>query len=83
VNLRSGSFCLISTLLLCAAVVAPNPRPAAAQASRKITLSYSADDDLGIEWGFIQQETRKTNVPVSVAYDMAPLREVQTEFVIQ
>jgi ABC-type nitrate/sulfonate/bicarbonate transport system substrate-binding protein len=41
------------------------------------------DDDLGIEWGFIQQETRKTNVPVSVAYDMALLREVQKELGVQ
>lgn len=37
------------------------------------------DEDLSIEWGFIQQETKKTNVPVSVAHDMALLREVQKE----
>lgn len=38
-----------------------------------------SDDDLGIEWGFIQQETRKTNVPVAVAHDMTLLREAQKE----
>jgi NitT/TauT family transport system substrate-binding protein len=38
------------------------------------------DDDLAIEWGFIQQQTKKTNVPVSIAYDMTLLREVQREF---
>ncbi len=37
------------------------------------------DEDLSIEWGFIQQETKKTNVPVSVAHDMTLLREVQKE----
>jgi len=37
------------------------------------------DDDLSIEWGFIQQQTKKTNVPVSVALDMTLLREVQRE----
>lgn len=37
------------------------------------------DDDLSIEWGFIQQQTKKTNVPVSVAHDMTLLREVQRE----
>jgi NitT/TauT family transport system substrate-binding protein len=37
------------------------------------------DDDLGIEWNFIQQQTKKTNVPVSVAYDMTLLREAQKE----
>ena len=41
------------------------------------------DEDLGIEWGFIQQETKKTNVPVSVAHDMSLLREVQRELGIQ
>ena len=35
-----------------------------------------ADTDLSIEWGFIQQQTQKTQVPVSVAYDMTLLREV-------
>jgi NitT/TauT family transport system substrate-binding protein len=37
------------------------------------------DEDLSIEWGFIQQETKKTSVPVSVAHDMTLLREVQKE----
>ncbi len=37
------------------------------------------DDDLSIEWGFIQQQTKKTQVPVSIAHDMALLREVQRE----
>jgi NitT/TauT family transport system substrate-binding protein len=40
---------------------------------------FLTDEDLSIEWGFIQQETKKTNVPVSVAHDMALLREVQKE----
>lgn len=39
-----------------------------------------ADDDLSIEWGFIQQQTKKTHVPVSVALDMTLLKEVQREF---
>lgn len=37
------------------------------------------DDDLSIEWSFIQQQTKKTHVPVSIAHDMALLREVQRE----
>jgi len=37
------------------------------------------DDDLSIEWGFIQQQTKKSNVPVSVAHDMTLLKEVQRE----
>jgi len=37
------------------------------------------DDDLSTEWTFIQQQTKKTNVPVSVALDMTLLREVQRE----
>jgi NitT/TauT family transport system substrate-binding protein len=37
------------------------------------------DDDLGIEWAFIQQQTKKTHVPVSVAYDMTLLRETQRD----
>ena len=37
------------------------------------------DDDLSIEWNFIQQQTKKTSVPVSIAHDMTLLREVQTE----
>ena len=41
------------------------------------------DEDLSIEWGFIQQETKKTGVPVSIAYDMTLLREVQKELGLQ
>lgn len=37
------------------------------------------DDDLSIEWGFIQQQTKRTNVPVSIAHDMSLLREAQRE----
>jgi len=38
-----------------------------------------SDDDLSIEWSFIQQQTKKTNVPVSIAHDMSLLREAQRE----
>jgi hypothetical protein len=31
------------------------------------------------EWSFIQQQTKKTNVPVSIAHDMTLLKEVQRE----
>jgi NitT/TauT family transport system substrate-binding protein len=41
------------------------------------------DDDLSVEWGFLQQQTKKTNVPVSIAHDMTLLREVQREFGMQ
>jgi len=37
------------------------------------------DDDLSIEWSFIQQQTKKTNVPVSIALDMTLLKEAQRE----
>ena len=37
------------------------------------------DEDLAIEWGFIQQQTKKSNVPVSIAHDMTLLREAQRE----
>lgn len=37
------------------------------------------DDDLGIEWSFIQHQTKKTHVPVSMAHDMSLLREVLRE----
>ena len=37
------------------------------------------DEDLSTEWGFIQQETKKTSLPVSIAHDMTLLREVQKE----
>lgn len=38
-----------------------------------------SDDDLSLEWGFIQQQTKKTNVPVSIAHDMSLLKEVHKE----
>jgi NitT/TauT family transport system substrate-binding protein len=41
------------------------------------------DDDLSIEWGFIQQQIKKTNVPVAVAHDMTLLRQVHKELGIQ
>ena len=31
----------------------------------------------------IQQQTKKTNVPVAIAHDMTPLTEVQKELGIQ
>jgi ABC-type nitrate/sulfonate/bicarbonate transport system substrate-binding protein len=37
------------------------------------------DDDLSIEWNLIQQQTKKVNVPVSIAHDMTLLREAQAE----
>ena len=37
------------------------------------------DEDLSIEWGFIQQQSKKTNVPVAIAHDMNLLREVRLE----
>jgi NitT/TauT family transport system substrate-binding protein len=37
------------------------------------------DEDLSIEWSFIQQQTKKTNVPVSMAHDMTLLRDAQRE----
>jgi hypothetical protein len=37
------------------------------------------DEDLSIERGFIQQQTKKTTVPVSLAHDMTLLKEVQRE----
>ncbi|MGH7873633.1 MAG: ABC transporter substrate-binding protein [Candidatus Binatia bacterium] len=37
------------------------------------------DDDLSIEWNFIQQQTKKTNIPVSIAHDMSLLKEAQKE----
>ena len=41
------------------------------------------DTDLSIEWDFIQQQTKKTTGPVSIAYDMSLLREVQKELHMQ
>jgi len=37
------------------------------------------DDDLSIEWSFIQQQAKKANVPVSIAHDMTLLKEVQKQ----
>jgi NitT/TauT family transport system substrate-binding protein len=37
------------------------------------------DDDLVIEWGFLQQQTKRIQVPASTAYDMTLLRETQRE----
>ena len=37
------------------------------------------DEDLSIEWNFIQQQTKKANVPVGIAHDMTLLREAQRE----
>jgi NitT/TauT family transport system substrate-binding protein len=41
------------------------------------------DDDLSLEWTFIQQQTKRTNVPVSVAHDMTLLKEAQRDLNIQ
>jgi hypothetical protein len=41
------------------------------------------DEDLSIEWGFIQQQTKKNTVPVSIAHDMTLLREAQKELGMQ
>ncbi len=41
------------------------------------------DEDLGVEWGFLQQQTKKTNVQVSIAHDMSLLRETQRELGLQ
>lgn len=41
------------------------------------------DEDLRIEWNFLQQQTKKTNIPVSIAHDMSLLREVQKELGMQ
>ena len=37
------------------------------------------DDDLRIEWDFIQQQTRKTDTPVAIAHDMFLLKAVHRE----
>jgi len=44
---------------------------------------FITDDDLSIEWSFIQQQTKKTHVPVSIAHDMTLLKEVQRELGMQ
>ena len=41
------------------------------------------DDDLSLEWSFIQQQTKRTNVPVSVAHDMTLLKEAQRDLKTQ
>jgi NitT/TauT family transport system substrate-binding protein len=41
------------------------------------------DDDLSVEWSFIQQQTKRSNVPVSVAHDMTLLKEAQRDLRIQ
>jgi NitT/TauT family transport system substrate-binding protein len=41
------------------------------------------DDDLSLEWSFIQQQTKRSNVPVSVAHDMTLLKEAQRDLKIQ
>ncbi len=41
------------------------------------------DEDLSIEWNFLQQQTKKTNIPVSIAHDMSLLREVQKDLGMQ
>ena len=37
------------------------------------------DEDLAIEWSFIQQQTKKSSIPIAAAYDMTLLREAQRE----
>jgi ABC-type nitrate/sulfonate/bicarbonate transport system substrate-binding protein len=37
------------------------------------------DKDLSIEWNFLQQQTKKPGVLVSIAHDMTILREAQRE----
>lgn len=44
---------------------------------------YASDDDLGIEWEFIQRETKRTQVPISVARDFRLLEDVQRELGIR
>jgi NitT/TauT family transport system substrate-binding protein len=44
---------------------------------------FVTDDDLSFEWSFIQQQTKKTNVSVSIAHDMTLLREAHRELGMQ
>jgi NitT/TauT family transport system substrate-binding protein len=44
---------------------------------------YASDEDLSIEWEFIQRETKKADVPVSVARDFSLLAEAQRELGIR
>jgi hypothetical protein len=45
--------------------------------------AWVGDDDLSLEWSFIQQQTKRSNVPVSVAHDMTLLKEAQRDLKIQ
>jgi NitT/TauT family transport system substrate-binding protein len=45
--------------------------------------AWVGDDDLSLEWSFIQQQTKRSTVPVSVAHDMALLKEAQRDLKIQ
>lgn len=45
--------------------------------------AWVADDDLSLEWSFIQQQTKRSTVPVSVAHDMTLLKEAQRDLNIQ
>ncbi len=44
---------------------------------------YVSDDDLSIEWEFIQEETKRVQVPVSAARDFALLENAQRELGIR
>jgi hypothetical protein len=44
---------------------------------------FLTDDDLSIEWSFVQQQTKKTNVAVSTAHDMTLLKEVRKQLGLQ
>lgn len=44
---------------------------------------YASDDDLGIEWEFIQQETKRSQIPISVARDFRLLEDAQRELGIR
>jgi NitT/TauT family transport system substrate-binding protein len=44
---------------------------------------YASDEDLSTEWTFIQNETKKVSIPVSVARDFTLLVEVQRELGIK
>jgi ABC-type nitrate/sulfonate/bicarbonate transport system substrate-binding protein len=45
--------------------------------------AWVGDDDLSLEWSFIQQQTKRMSVPVSVAHDMTLLKEAQRDLRIQ
>lgn len=44
---------------------------------------YASDEDLSIEWEFIQGETKRADVPLSVARDFSLLAEAQRELGIR